>query len=117
MKALVVDDDPHISEILRRLLTRAGMQVCAEVSSGEDAVAWMETNQADVVIMDIQMPGIGGIEAARSIKTSKPKTVIFGFTGGGGEQADAMLDVGAAAVFTKTQLPELLDAIKKLGSP
>lgn len=116
LKALVVDDEKEIRSILRRLMTRAGVEVCAEVSSGEDAVAWMAANHADLVIMDIQMPGMGGIEATRAIKASKPATQVFGFTGWGREQADAMSAAGASAVYAKTQLSELLEAIRKLGA-
>lgn len=110
--AIVVDDDRHIREIVCRLLPSVGVEVVAELSSGEEAVAWMADNDAAFVIMDIQMPGLGGIAATRAIKNSKPTTVIFGFTGWGTTAADAMVEAGAAAVFEKTNLPDLLKAVE-----
>lgn len=109
--AIVVDDDEHIREILRRLLPSAGVEIVAELTSGEEAVAWMADNNAALVIMDIGMAGMGGSEATRRIKESHPEVLIFGFTGWGSADAAEMLRAGASAVFEKTKLPDLLAAI------
>lgn len=111
---VIVDDDEQIREILRRLVPSVGAQVCAELSSGEEAVAWITENEADIVIMDLQMPGIGGVEATRLIKGSDPDVTIFGFTGWGTADAEAMLAVGASAVFEKTKLRDLLNVLADL---
>ena len=112
LRGIVVDDDDQIREILGRLLPAAGVKVCAQLSSGEEAVEWLNQNDVDLLVMDIQMPGMGGIEATRMIKEAKPATVIFGFTGWGKQDVDAMLQAGATAVFGKTQVPQLLEAIR-----
>lgn len=114
MRVVIVDDDEQIREILRRLVPSVGAQVSAELSSGEDAVAWMTENEADVIVIDIQMPGIGGIEATRQIKSSDPGVTIFGFSGWGAADADEMLAAGASAVFEKTKLHDLLNALRDL---
>lgn len=116
-RALVVDDDEQIREILRRLLASAGARVVAEVSSGEDALAWMSVNEAELVIMDIHMPGMGGVQATREIKAAKPGVTVFGFTGWGTADAEALLQAGASAVFEKTKLPALLEAIETTFRP
>lgn len=100
--------------MLRRLLSSPSIDACAEIASGEAAVLWMEGNAADVVIMDIHMPGIGGIEATRVIKRSNPAATTFGFTGWGSEDVDAMFEAGASAAFAKRKVPDLLDVIKNV---
>lgn len=112
IRGIIVDDDEQIREILRRMLPMAGVEVCAELSSGEAAVEWMAENEAEVVVMDIHMPGIGGTEATRLILSSKPATLVFGFTGWGPDDAEALKGAGARAVFDKTQFPQLLAAIR-----
>lgn len=64
----LVDDHELVRTGIRRLLEDIrGINVIGEAQSGEEAVKWCRLNQADVVLMDINMPGIGGIEAARKI--------------------------------------------------
>jgi diguanylate cyclase (GGDEF)-like protein len=64
---LVADDNPVIVKLLRTLLTRAGYQV-AEVNSGEKALESMPTVQPDLILLDIDMPGISGLDTCRTIK-------------------------------------------------
>ena len=112
LRAIIVDDEEDMRKILGRMLPAVGIEVAAVLSTGEDAVAWMAENNAQIVVMDIQMPGIGGTEATRQIKQAKPEVTIFGFTGWGTGDIDAMLAAGATAVFEKTKLPELMAAIE-----
>ncbi|HJR46269.1 MAG TPA: response regulator transcription factor [Actinomycetota bacterium] len=113
-RAIVVDDDEDIRKIVCRMLPLSGLEVVAELSSGEEAVDWMIDHDAAIVVMDIQMAGMGGTEATRRIKETKPETVIFGFTGWGTEEVAAMLEAGAVAVFDKTKLHELMRAIEEV---
>ena len=55
MTILVVDDDPGISRLIVRELGRAGFQTAA-VSSGEESVTWLESNLADLVLLDLKLP-------------------------------------------------------------
>ena len=109
---VIVDDDEDIRRILRRMMATAGVDVVAELTSGEEAVEWMSDNDARLIIMDVQMAGMGGTEATRRIKSIKPSTTIFGFTGWGEDEANAMVQAGATEVFQKTKLPELIAAIE-----
>jgi DNA-binding NarL/FixJ family response regulator len=68
-KILVVDDHEIVREGIRRLLTRSRpeWEICGEAASGEQAVGAVEQMRPDVVILDISMPGMGGLEAASRI--------------------------------------------------
>ena len=112
MRVLIVDDHEDIRKILRRLLSVAGFEVVGEVTTGEDAIAWFSEEAADLVVMDLQMPGIGGVEATRQIKAAHPAVLVFGFTGWGERDMNDMLAAGAEAVFEKTAAPALIDAMR-----
>ena len=113
--ALIVDDDEDIRKMLRRMLPMAAVEVAGEVASGEEALEWLASRSVDVVVLDIQMPGLGGVETARRIKESSPDVLIFGFTGWGSVDRDEMLAAGATGVFEKTKLPALIEAIREQG--
>ncbi len=68
IRILLADDHTIVRKGLRMLLeSHAGLQVVAEAADGRDAVALAEQHQPDIVVMDVAMPGLNGIEAARQI--------------------------------------------------
>jgi two-component system, LytTR family, response regulator AlgR len=79
MKLLIVDDEPPARDRLRRLLEEIGdCEVVAEAGNGEEALAMCGDAQPDIVLLDIRMPGLSGIEVARHIDTLEdPPAVIF----------------------------------------
>ena len=68
-KVLVVDDDPHIRELVRVFLQREGLDVC-EACDGVDALNRLESFKADLVILDIMMPNLDGWELCRRLRQS-----------------------------------------------
>lgn len=66
-KILVVDDEPDVVEILRYNLTKAGYEVISS-SNGRDAISTALSVQPDLILLDIRMPGISGIEVCRELK-------------------------------------------------
>jgi len=78
LKILVVDDHDIIRRGLKDLLNaKAGWEVCAEAKTGKEAVALAEQLKPNIVVMDISMPDLNGLEAARRIHKSLPKTGIL----------------------------------------
>lgn len=77
IRLLVVDDDAGFRSTLRRLLEqRAEAQVLAEAGNGEDAIRLTDRLQPDVVLMDLAMPRMNGLEATRQIKTRWPELAV-----------------------------------------
>ena len=114
IRVLAVDDHPPVLNLLRDVVRATSRLVLVgDAESGEDAVELAEQLQPDVVLMDIRMPGLGGIEAARRIKTSRPATlVVLISTTHPDELPRGVEDCGADAFICKSQLqPKLLDEI------
>jgi two-component system, OmpR family, alkaline phosphatase synthesis response regulator PhoP len=109
---LVVDDEEDILELLRFNLTKDGYQVsCAE--SGEEALSAIQSHAPDVVILDVMLPGMDGLDVCRAVK-SKPETVnipIIMLTARA-EDADIVtgLELGADDYITKPFSPRVVAA-------
>jgi DNA-binding NarL/FixJ family response regulator len=79
---LIADDHEIVREGLRLALSRsANIRVVGEVSDGESAVAMAQRRRPDVVVMDLRMNGMDGIDAAREIRKNDPRTRVVIFTG------------------------------------
>jgi DNA-binding NarL/FixJ family response regulator len=75
-RLLVVDDHAMLREALVELLVQAGFDVAGEAADGADAVALAKQLEPDVVLMDLRMPVLGGLDAARLIKDACPTTQV-----------------------------------------
>ena len=77
LRVLIVDDEAPARERLRSLLTEIGnLDIAGEGANGEQAIRLAVDLSPDVVLLDVRMPGIGGIEAARRIAAAHPETVV-----------------------------------------
>ena len=95
MKILVVDDEEYICEILHEFLSLQGYQVDTAVN-GEDALKKYEADRPEVVLLDIRMPGMGGVDILRRIKEidSRPGVVMLSAFGDE-ETVNEVLQMGA----------------------
>jgi len=81
MKLLIVDDDPLVCQSLQLLLGKEeGFQIIGTASNGQEAVALSRSEQPDVILMDIQMPVMDGIESTKIIKQEAPSIHIMMLT-------------------------------------
>lgn len=80
MKVLLCDDHPVYRDGLRALFDELGVDVVAEAATGEDAVALASAFEPDIVVMDLSMPGIGGVEATRRIVAEHPLIRVLALT-------------------------------------
>jgi two-component system, NarL family, invasion response regulator UvrY len=77
LRVLVVDDQPPFRRAARAVLEIArSFEIVGEVTSGEEAVDAAAALRPDLVVMDVQMAGIGGIEATRQIVATRPETIV-----------------------------------------
>ena len=107
---LLVDDYPAMRQLLRDILERySDIQIIGEAGTGEEAVAQAATLNPSVVVIDLQLPTMTGIEATTAIKRQCPSTTIIGLTAGATDSTEtAMRHAGAAIVLSKVDLLETL---------
>lgn len=103
IQVIVVDDHDLVRMGLVRLLGDAdGIEVIRQGASGEDAIRLAKEHEPDVIMMDVRMPGIGGIEATRKIHRQFPDIKIIAVTACGDDPFPArLLQAGAAGYLTK----------------
>jgi DNA-binding NarL/FixJ family response regulator len=80
VRVLVVDDTDHVRRMLVEMLTLDGFDVVGEATNGEHAVHTAAEVKPDVIVMDLRMPGVDGIEATRRIKATRPDQVVILYT-------------------------------------
>ena len=117
IRVLVVDDHDLVRAGIARMLSdAAGIQVVGQGSSGEEAVKKNRELKPDVILMDIKMPGIGGLEATRKIMRSNPDVKIIAVTACDEEPFPTrVLQAGAAGYLTKgSALDDMLQAIRQV---
>jgi DNA-binding NarL/FixJ family response regulator len=111
---LLVDDHAMVRQGLRAVLDAYDdLHVIAEAADGAEAVQLVEDLRPRVVVMDINMPRMNGIDATTHIKTHWPETTVIGISVNTGDDiSDAMKRAGAVTVLPKdTAVDQLYDAI------
>ncbi|HET9130673.1 MAG TPA: response regulator transcription factor [Terriglobia bacterium] len=99
-KILVIDDDSGIRRVLQMMLNRESYE-CAEASSGEEALRKLHEFRPDLVLLDLNMPGMGGLAACRAIRAmSNAPIIVLTVRGEESDKIDA-LDAGADDFVTK----------------
>ena len=111
VRVLVVDDDEHFRTGLAELLSAHGLDVVATAGNGRDGIDVSRMLRPDVVLMDFQMPGLNGIEAARGVLDVCPeaRVVMLTVCGDGANVLEAML-AGATGYLVKGTAPAALVA-------
>ncbi|HEX9077244.1 MAG TPA: response regulator transcription factor [Anaerolineae bacterium] len=118
IRVLLVDDHALLREGLRALLDRyPDLQVIGEAQNGEEAIAQVQVQQPDVVLMDIAMPGINGLEATRIIRQQYPRTRVLVLTQHEDRQyVMSLLKAGASGYVLKRALgKDLVSALRTVA--
>ncbi len=122
MKILIIDDEPKIRNGLSNLLTRReGWEVAGAYENAADALKYLAVNQVDVMITDIKMPEISGLELIARIRERDKKTAIIILSGYSNFQfAQRAIELGVSRYLTKPTNPRELICVleeteKKLG--
>jgi two-component system response regulator NreC len=117
IRIVLADDHVLVRQGLKALLEREGFQVVAEASDGQEAVRHVELLQPDIVVMDISMPILNGLNAAREMSRSFPKTKIILLTQHDeGQYISEAMDAGVKGYVLKNQVAsDLLLAIRQVS--
>jgi len=103
---LIIDDDAAVRETLSELFSEA--HECHTADRAEQALEYLQIENYDVVLTDISMPGLSGLEVIRRMKEEHPETPVIVISGNI-EDGSALLEMGAFAYFGK---PFLLEEIE-----
>jgi len=121
LRILIVDDDTLMRELLKAILREEGYRIAGEAKDGASALSACETLQPDVVCLDVNMPGMSGIEILKTLREKYPKVRTIMITG------DASLGTVREAVslgalgfiikpFTQARVADALQAALKPSS-
>jgi DNA-binding NarL/FixJ family response regulator len=116
---LLVDDHPVVRKGTRELLEgEADLHVAGEAASGEEAIVQARALRPDVILMDVSMPGMNGIEATRAIKAEQPGVGVLVLTSYDDDAyVFALLEAGAAGYLLKnTSEDDLLGAVRAVAA-
>lgn len=115
---LVVDDHPVWREAIRGDLERAGLEVVGEAGDGGEAIERTLESMPDVVLMDLHLPTVSGVDAIRGIVEQAPHVRVLVLSASG-EEADVLeaVKVGASGYLLKTATAaEVTDAVRRVAS-
>ena len=117
MKILLVDDHAIVRDGLKRLLGGLDSTTVHEVADGRDALALVRTQDFDLIILDLNLPGLGGLELVRRIVQLERGRVLVLSMHAEPLYAARALDAGAAGYVSKNASPEeLLTAVRRVGA-
>jgi CheY-like chemotaxis protein len=119
--AIVADDDPQIREVVRNVLQDGGFHVI-EVGNGMKALGALQSHAADLIVLDIFMPELGGLAFLENLPARYRNIPVIAMTGGADMQPGDLLDrakrLGAARVFSKPfKVDALAEAVRELVPP
>ncbi len=119
VRVVIADDAEQLRTLLARALAKGGdIEVVGQVGDGVSAVQAVAELDPDVLLLDLSMPVLDGLEVLRSVRDQHERTVVLVFSGyGSGQLADTCRRLGAAGYVEKgTALPELRQRILEVAA-
>jgi DNA-binding NarL/FixJ family response regulator len=118
IRVMVIDDHPMWRDAVARDLTEAGFEVVAALSEGTQALRVLAAAQPDVVVADLRLPDISGVEVTRGVLAARPGTQVL-ILSASGEQQDVLdaVKAGAAGYILKSaDRGEFLEAVRRTAA-
>lgn len=118
IRVFIVDDHPMVQEGIRALLNNEkGIEVCGYAMTAQSCLGYFVNNTADVILMDINLPDMSGIDLCAAIKANYPGIMVLGLsTFNQGSYVNKMMDNGASGYVLKNAgKEELLEAIREVN--
>lgn len=117
-RVVIIDDTPDLRELLRLALTRGGFDVVAEAGDGREGIDVVREERPDVILLDLAMPVMDGLEALPSLRRLCPDATIIVLSGFGATQMSARAVAAGADGYVQkgTSLLALLDHVRDLTS-
>jgi len=118
MKLLIVDDHPIVRSGLRRLLLNVAHVEITEAANGQEAIAAYKEQRPDLVILDLNLPGIGGLEVLSRLRIENPKVRVLAVSMHDNPLYVArVLEAGACGYVSKSVPPDqLLEAVRRVAA-
>src|SRR5262249_54114058 len=117
-RVMVVDDHPMWRDSVSRDLSDAGFEVVAATGEGAQARRIAASVRPDVVVLDLQLPDVGGVDVTRGLLSAYPAAKVL-ILSASGEHRDVLGAVKAGAtgyILKSASRPEFLDAVRRTGS-
>ena len=114
-RALVCDDYSMVRETIRPLLVEAGFEIVREATLATEAIALAEMTQPDVIVLDLSLPGMSGLQAIPILRLVSPRSTVVVFSAYD-IWRDASIDAGASAYVDKSDLENLGDVLRHVAT-
>ena len=116
LRILIVDDEEELVHALEERLSLRGFDATG-VTTGEGALRHLDAEPCDIVLLDVKMPGLGGLEVIRRIKTDHPQVEVILLTGHGSQKSvEEGMDLGAFEYLMKPmRISTLLEVLVAAG--
>ena len=118
LRILIADDDQLVRMIARAVVKRAGMEAIEAADGAEAMAVIFGTERLDMVLLDLEMPIIGGLDVLRAIRShpTRARVPVLVLTGAEGQELQSALDLGATGIFPKPIAAEkLLNRIREVA--
>jgi CheY-like chemotaxis protein len=110
-RALVCDDYSMVRETIRPLLVEAGFDIVREATLATEAIALAEMTQPDLIVLDLSLPGMSGLQAIPILRLVSPRSTVVVFSAYD-IWREACIDAGASAYVDKSDLEHLADVLR-----
>ncbi len=114
VRLLIVDDHAEVRKALRRLLTAEGFDVCGEAADGLEAIYATRLFKPDVILMDLFMPHMTGLQAADEIRKERPTTLIILVTTTDVSIEQAARNLGIRGTVSKMAMQDIVPCIRTI---